>query len=161
MTSPVELSEQLEQAIGDAASFAQSCSADEWATIVPGEDWPVGVVIHHIAVGHDLVSRWIEQAREGRPIDVTAEAIDEGNARHAKEAAGVGVEETVELLRANGAAVVELLRSLDEKDLDNATPFAPAGGQPFSVEQLGAAAAAHVRSHLGHAQAAVGRQAAS
>ena len=39
----------------------------------------------------------------------------------------------------------------------NSVPFGPAGGQLLSVEQL-ASAAAHVRSHLAHARAAVGRQ---
>ena len=85
--------------------------------IASGDDWPVGVVIHHIAEGFNLVSRWIDCALGGRAIEDTAEGIDSANRRHAEDFASVGVEETVELLNTNGAGAVAKIRGLDEPDL--------------------------------------------
>jgi hypothetical protein len=152
-----EYADELERAIDDAVSFAESCSAEDWATPVPGEDWPVSVVVHHVALGHDLVLRWIDCALVGRSVEDTREEIDTFNLRHAEESAGVGVAETVELLRTNGAAAVAKIRRLSETDLERTAPFAPADGQPFSVDQFCSAAVGHVRTHLGHARAVVGR----
>ena len=157
MTTPAEYAEELQRAIDDAVEFAESCTAEEWGPVVPGEDWPVSVVIHHAALGHDLVSGWIDCALEGRPVEATGEDIDALNLRHAEEFAGVGVAETVELLRTDGGAAVAKIRALGEADLERTAPFAPAGGQPFSAGQFCTAAAGHLRSHVGHAKAAVGR----
>lgn len=156
MSSPSELARELERANEEAISFATSCSPEEWASVVPCDGWPVGVVVHHVAEGYDLVSRWIESALAGHPIEDTAEGIDAANLRHAEEFAGVGVTEAVELLRTKGAAAVAKVARLETSDLGKTTPFGPAGGQPFSVEQFCSAAVGHVRSHLGRARTAVG-----
>jgi DinB superfamily len=157
MTTSSEYAAELERANEDAIAFATSCSPEEWAAVVPGEDWSVGVVVHHVAEGYDLVSRWIDCALGGRPIEDTGEGIDAANLRHAQDFAGVGVDECVELLRNRGAAAVAKLHRLGESDLEKTTAFGPAGGQPFSVEQFCLAAAGHVHSHLGRARSAVGR----
>jgi DinB superfamily len=157
MTTPSEYAEDLEQANQDAIAFATSCSPEDWVTVVPGEQWPVCVVVHHVAEGYDLVSRWIDCALAGHPIEDTAEGIDAANLRHAEAFAGVEVAETLELLRTSGAAAVAKLGRLGESDLAKTAAFGPATGQQFSVEQFCMAAAGHVRSHLGRARAAVGK----
>ena len=157
MTTPTEYAAVLEQANEEAIAFATSCSADEWRAIVPGDNWPVCVVVHHVAEGFDLVSGWIDCAVTGRPIEDTAEGIDAANVDHAEKFGAVEVSEVVELLRRNGASAVAKLGRLNEADLAKTTPFGPAGGQPFSVEQLCGAAAGHVRSHLGRAREALGK----
>ena len=116
-----------------------------------GDDWPVGVVIHHIAEGFTLVSRWIDCALGGRAIEDTAKGIDSANRRHAEDFATVGVVETVELLNANGTVAVAKIRGLDEPDLEKTAAFGPAGGKAMSVEQFCIVATEHVRSHLGRA----------
>ena len=153
----MELAGELERAHEEAIAFATSCSEEEWTAIVPGDDWPVCVVVHHVAEGYELVSGWIDCALSGRPIEDTAEGIDGANVDHAEKFGSVGQSETVALLRANGAAAVAKLGRLDESDLAKTAAFGPAGGQPFSVEQLCGAAAGHVRSHLGRAQSALGK----
>jgi hypothetical protein len=75
--------------------------------------------------------------------------------------AGVGSEETPELLRTKGAAAARKLRGLRGDDLDKATSFGPAGGHPFSVEQFCIATVGHVQTHLSHAREAVGRHEAA
>jgi hypothetical protein len=125
--------------------------------VVPGECWPVCVVVHHVAEGYDLVSRWIDCALAGHPIEDTVEGIDAANLRHAHSFAGVGVAESVALLRTNGAAAIAKVGLLGESDLGKTAAFGPAGGQPVSVEGFCIVAAEHVRSHLGRARAAVGQ----
>lgn len=161
MPTPSEYAEELERAKEDAIAFARSCSPAEWVAVVQGEGWPVGVVVHHLAEGYDLVSRWIDCALAGHPIKDTEEGIDAANLRHAQDCAGVGVVETVELLRTKGAAAVAKLGRLGESDLGKTAAFGPAGGQHFSVEQFCIAAAGHVRSHLAQARTAVGPNAES
>lgn len=157
MPTPSEYAADLGRANDKAIAFALSCTPEEWAAVVPGDSWPIGVVIHHIAEGFNLVSGWIDCARAGTPIEVTGEEIDANNLAHAEARAGVGVAETVELLKANGDAAVTKVGQLDESDLGRTAEFGPAGGRPFSVEQFCQAAIGHVSSHLGRAQAAVGR----
>ena len=36
----------------EAVAFARSCPVAAWQAPVPGEEWTVGVVLHHIAEGH-------------------------------------------------------------------------------------------------------------
>ncbi len=157
MTTPSEYAADLEVANGEAIALATSCSPEEWVAVVPGEDWPVCVVVHHVAEGYDLVSRWIDCALTGRPIDDTGEGIDAINRHHAQDFAGVSVSETVELLRTNGAAAVAKVGRLGESDLARTAAFGPAGGGQFSVEQFCMAAAGHVRTHLSHARTALGK----
>jgi hypothetical protein len=161
MTTPSEYATDLERANEDAIAFAASCSAADWVVDVQGEGWPVCVVVHHVAEGYELVSRWIDCALGGHPIEDTAEGIDAANLRHAQDFAGVGQLETVDLLRRKGASAVAKLGRLGESDLAKTTAFGPAAGQYFSVEQFCTAAAGHVRSHLARARAAVGRNAES
>jgi DinB superfamily len=153
---PSDYAAELDRANDDAIAFATSCSPEDWAAVVPGDEWPVGVVLHHMAEGYDLGSRWIDCALTGRPIEDTMDGIDAVNLRHAKEFAEVGVSETAELLRRKGAAAVAKLARLSESELARSTAFGAAGGKQFSVEQFCQAAPGHVRSHLDRARSAVG-----
>jgi hypothetical protein len=156
MPTPADYADQLERANAEAIAFAQECTDEEWRAVVPDEEWPVCVLIHHVAVSHPMLSGWVDSALAGEPIDSGIEVINQANAEHAVEFAKVGVAETVELLRQNGAAAVARLRRLEESDLAVTTPFGPAGGQPFSVEQFCKAAIGHPLGHVGHAKEALG-----
>lgn len=155
MTTPTEYAEEVERVTDEAVAFARSCTPGEWATLVPGEDWPVGVLVHHVALGFDRVTHWIDAALAGEPIEETGEEVDADNAEHAEAFAGVGVEETVELLRANSAAVVGRIAGLTEEELSRSTAFAPAGGKAFSAGQFCGALVAHIERHIGNAKSAV------
>jgi hypothetical protein len=140
----------------EVAAFACSCDEDAWVRPVPGEDWTVGVVIHHIAEGHAQALRWLDEMAYRDGVSDTAEGIDEANARHAVRARGVTQAETVALLEENGGRLEVLLRSLGDEELDRAAPFGPAGGQALPTAALAAVAARHAREHLSHARKAVG-----
>lgn len=66
---------------------------------------------------------------------MSAEKLDAINARHATEFANVTREETVALLRRNGATAVQTYRVLSESQLDRSVKLM-LGSQPSSVGRL-------------------------
>lgn len=149
------LADDFAAANAEVVEFARSCSDSEWALVVPGEAWTVGVVMHHIAEGHEHGLEWLSRMARGEAVTDTAEGIDDDNAAHAERAATVGRVETVALLAANGAPLEEALRALSDEELDRTAPFGPAGGQQLPTAALAAVAARHAREHLAHARTAV------
>jgi hypothetical protein len=153
------LADDFAAANAEAIAFARSCGEDEWAIAVPGENWSVGVVLHHIAEGHGQATRWLRAMSSGQAVPETADDIDRANAAHAARAASVGPAETLAVLSARGAALEALLRHLDDEQLDRVAPFGPAGGQVFAAVELAPVAARHTREHVAHAREAVRAQA--
>jgi hypothetical protein len=84
--------------------FVRSCSKEQWLLTVPGESWTVGVVLHHVAEGHEQGRRWLEAMVRGDGMADTAEEIDRVNAAHAVRAERIGPAETLVLLESNGAS---------------------------------------------------------
>jgi hypothetical protein len=136
-------------------AFVRRCSETEWRLTVPGEGWSVGVVLHHVAVGHGQGVRWLNQMASGESVTETSESIDRENAAHAVRMKAVGRQETLALLEQNGAVLEAALRALSDEELDRAAPFGPAGGRPMPTEALAAVAARHTRGHLTHARGVV------
>ena len=152
------LADDFAAANAEAIAFASGCSADEWGTPVPGENWSVGVVLHHIAEGHGQTSRWLQAMSNGQAVTDTAQDVDRANAAHALRAGAVGPDETIVLLEVRGAELEALLRRLDDEQLERTAPFGPAGGQVFASVDLAPVAARHAREHLGHARDALRAQ---
>ena len=140
-----------------ALQFAGSCSDADWNRRVPGEDWTVGVVLHHIAEGHTNGLRWLRSMASGEGVSETAEDIDNANAAHAVRAGTVGQVETAALLAHNGALLEQALRSLTDEELDCSAPFGPAGDRKLPTADLAAVAARHTRGHLSSAQSTIAR----
>jgi hypothetical protein len=150
-----ELGDDFSAANQSAIDFARSCGPEDWATMVPGEDWPVGVVVHHIAEGHACGLRWLEAMARGEAVEDRQDDIDRHNIEHAERTPGYGIDETVALLEENGARLEAVLRGLSDEELDRTTSFGPADGQALPTVALAAVAARHAREHLAHAQAAL------
>jgi hypothetical protein len=140
---------------GEVIAFAESCTESQWRTVVPGEEWTVGVVIHHIAEGHTGVQGWLAAMVAGEAVSDTAADIDGNNVVHAESAAEAGIAETIALLQENGRSLERLLRGLSDEDLDRTAPFGPADGQSLPVAALAGATSRHPREHLAHAKEAV------
>jgi hypothetical protein len=147
------LADDFAAANSEAVAFALACSDAEWATIVPGEEWRVGVVLHHIAEGHTNGERWLPAMAHGEGVSESGGDIDAKNVEHAVRAAVATRTETAELLTQNGARLEAILRSLSDQDLERMAPFGPAE-RPMPTKTLAAVAARHVREHLSHARAA-------
>jgi hypothetical protein len=140
----------------EVIAFARSCTEDQWRTTVPGENWPVGVVVHHVAEGHLLLIGWLAALSRGEDVTDSAADVDEANAVHARRCAAVRVDETVALLRANGAKMAAFIRSLDDAALARAASFGPGNGMEMRAEQAAGAAARHCQVHLANARSALG-----
>jgi hypothetical protein len=151
----VALADDLAAANAEVMAFVGGCTDAEWNTAVPEEGWPVGVVLHHIAVGHGHGVRWLRDMASGQGVTESAEDIDRENADHAVRMEAVGPDETLALLEQNGAQLEATLRALSDEDLARTAPFGPAGGRVMPVEALAAVGARHAREHLGHARGAV------
>jgi uncharacterized damage-inducible protein DinB len=150
-----ELADNFAAANREVIAFARSCSDEQWQTIVPGEAWPVSVVIHHIAEGHHGAREWLETMTKGDAVTTTVDDIDGRNLVHATQYADVSVDEAVALLETNGALMEAVLRGLSDADLAREAPFGPADGQPLPVEQLAKVTAGHALGHLASARDAL------
>jgi uncharacterized damage-inducible protein DinB len=150
-----EIADDFAAANSEVLGFVRSCSDEQWLLVVPGEGWTVGVVLHHIAEGHDQASRWLESMARGEGVSDTAEDIDCVNAAHAVRAGGIGPAETLALLEVSGDRLEAALRALSDEELDRCAPFGPAGGRELPTADLARVTAGHAREHLAHARGAV------
>jgi uncharacterized damage-inducible protein DinB len=147
------IADDFAAANSEVLAFLRACSEEQWLLTVPGEGWTVGVVLHHIAEGHDHGLLWLGSMVRGEGVSDSAEDIDRANAAHAVRAEGVRPAETLALLEANGARLEAALRSLTDEDLDRCARFGPAGGRELPTADLAMVAARHAREHLAHARA--------
>jgi hypothetical protein len=150
-----QMAVEVETVNDEAVAFVEACTDDQWRTLVTGEDWPVAVVLHHIAVGHLQMIDWLGRARRGEDISITAAEIDADNARHARDWAGVSRADTVDALRRHGAALAEYVRGLGPEELTVSVSFGPANGMAVTAAQLAPVSARHCRDHLDDARAAL------
>ncbi len=103
------------------ASFTEHLSPAGWATIVPGDQRPVGVLVHHVASMYPLEVDLARLLAEGKPIaGVTWDDVDQGNADHAHTNAEVAQGEAIALLRRNSKAAADRVREFTDEELDNA-----------------------------------------
>jgi hypothetical protein len=149
------LADDFAAANADAMDFVRRCTQTEWKLTVPGEGWSVGVVLHHVAVGHGHGVRWLQDMASGEGVTDTTEGIDRENAAHAVRMEAVGKDETLALLEQNGTLLEAALRALSDEELSRTARFGPAGGRAMPTEALAAVAARHAREHLAHARGAV------
>lgn len=149
------LADDFAAANEEVVAFARACSEHDWSLRVPGEEWSVGVLLHHVAEGHAQGARWIRGMACGDGVPETAQEIDGANAAHALRTSQVSAVETVALLEAEGARFEATLRALSDGELDRMAPFGPAGGTSFATAELATVPARHAREHVAHARAAV------
>lgn len=150
-----DLAAELEEANDEAIVFVESCGDGPWTTMVEGENWTVGVVIHHIARGHRQMVDWLGHVRRGEAIAKTAAEIDDDNAHHAVDLAAVTRETTIEELRIEGAELATLIRGFTAAELATTAAFGPGDGMEVTAEQLIPVAVRHCRTHLADARRAL------
>lgn len=153
------LAERFERANDDLIALTERCSPAGWRAICPDEHWSVGVTTHHIADGHTLIVDFVRAIATGQPQPAALSsmaALEQFNARHAAEEAGCTREETVELLRRNGAFATEFIRGLGDDLLDHASPVPILGGAMCSAQRMVEdVLIGHIASHLDSIRAAL------
>lgn len=147
--------QEMIDANAEFVAFIATCTDEEWARVC-AETWPVGVVAHHIAWGHEVSAGWIRTIRSGKDVPGSSETHNAGNAAKAAEMAGVSRDEVIRLAHRNLNELTALLRSLADEELLQSATFGPGGGMKISLDQL-AGARGHLDRHLGSIRAAVGR----
>ena len=117
------LADRLEQGAGALAAFASTLTDEQWQTRVPRDGRKICVIVHHVASVYPLEIQLAQTVASGKPITgVTAEAVNEMNAGHARDNAGASKAETLTLLRRNSAAAAAAIRALSDDELDQGAP---------------------------------------
>ncbi len=145
------LATQFEQANDEFIAAVEGFSAAEWVTHCPSEKCSVGVVAHHVAVGHSEIAELIKAAVAGQPPPLTMEMVDQANAQHAAEHAQCTKAETLALLHANGLAAAGVVHGLRDDQLGAAATFGTAGSL---IEHI---LIGHPREHLQTIRAVLGQ----
>jgi ketosteroid isomerase-like protein len=156
-TQVATLVARFEEANQELIGEIERLSDEEWARTCPGEGWPVGVTAHHVAASHVAVARLVEAiAAAGELPPITMDTFDQINAAHAREHAGCGRAETVELLRGEGQAAAAIVAGLRDEQLDRTASAAFLGGAEISARALiERVLIGHVAGHLESMRAAV------
>jgi hypothetical protein len=102
------------------ASFASGCTEEEWRCApLEGDPRSVAVVVDHVADAYEYLAGWIRQIVAGEAPEITNDVVDGLNAKHSRTAGAVTQAEATEHLRRSGAAISELVASLDAAGLDS------------------------------------------
>jgi hypothetical protein len=149
---------ELDGVHNDVVEFVRGCDEREWREMTV-EGWPVGVVAHHIAVGHVKVIGWLDHLRRGEAVPGDPASHDEGNAQHAAEFDATTREQTLGDLEANKLRLGEYLTGIRPEEMSREAVHGPAGGVVISVERMMRATGGHARAHLANMREVVERDA--
>ena len=72
------LADRVQQGSQALAALAEDLSDSEWQTIVPNEERPVGVLVHHVASSYPIEIDLARSLASAKPIEgVTWQAVDQ------------------------------------------------------------------------------------
>jgi hypothetical protein len=151
------LAKRFEETSKAVTDVLTRLSDADWKKMTSGEKWSVGVVAHHIAMGHAGISNIVKTVASGKAVpSLTMAALDQMNAQHAKEHAHCTKAETLELHKKNAAAAAAIVRGLSDAELDRSG--AVLVGMPAMTTQqvVERVLIDHANGHLGSIRAAVG-----
>ena len=150
------LADRLEQATDEMIAVVEQTSDADWQADCPNEGRTVGVTAHHLAGGLKAIAGWVHGIATGQPAAaVSWETVHQANARHAERYASVTREETLELLRTNGAAAVQMVRGLGDEQLDRAVEVFAGDGTITAEQLIENNLIGHVQGHLANVRQAV------
>ena len=112
------LAERFERANEELIATIAGCADDHWRASCSDTGWAVGVQADHLGVGQAFIAERIEGIARGEAAPpVPMATIEQINDQRAGQAADIGKEEAIALLRQNGAAMAGMIRGLDEEQL--------------------------------------------
>jgi len=154
------LADRIEEGAAALAAFVEGLSEAEWRTPVSDSDArSVGVVVSHVASAYPIEIDLARTIASGKAVtDLTPEVVDELNAKHAHEQAGVTKAAALELLRRNSREAAAAVRAFTDAELDRATPFSLSFGAPVTAQfVIEDHALRHSWHHLARVRTALGR----
>ena len=152
------LAKRFEAKADEVTAVIERLSDADWKKVTAGEKWPVGVVAHHVAVGHEGIAGIIKTVSAGQSMPhFTMDMLHAMNAKHAQEHANCTKAETLALHKKNAAAAAALVRGFSDAELAKSGTVL-AGMPPMSVEQIvNGILINHIDEHCGSIRATVGR----
>lgn len=153
-----ELATTFERANDEVIAAIEGCSDEQLRTVCDGEGWPVVVTAHHVALSYQAIVGLASNIANGQPLPpLTFEMLDQMNAEHAKEYAHVSREETLAVMRNEGAAAAASVRALSDEQLNRSAALAFLGGQTWSAaDMIENGLIGHARDHGGSIKTALG-----
>ncbi len=150
------LADRLEQANDEMVAVVERASEADWQADCPNEGRTIGVTVHHLAGGLKVVANWVQGIASGQPApSVPWDAVHQANARHAERYAYCVREETLGMLRANGAAAVGTIRGLSDEQLDQAVEVFAGDGTITAEQLIENNLIGHVHGHLANVRQVV------
>jgi hypothetical protein len=154
------LADRIEEGAAGLAAFAETLSEAEWLMPVSLTDQRlIGVIVHHVASVYPVEIAVAKTIASGQAItNVTWEAVNQMNAKHATDQASTTKETTLELLRRNSSEAAAAVREFTDEQLDQAAPFALSFGAPVTAQfVIEDHALRHSWHHLARIRKALGR----
>jgi uncharacterized damage-inducible protein DinB len=154
-----QLTASFERANDALIDAIEGCSEQQLRAECAGEGWPVVVTAHHVALAYPAIAGLVQAIATGQPLPpLTAQQLDAINAKHAEECADVSREETVAVLRREGAAAAEIVRGLDNAQLDRTAAIVLVGGETWSAaDTIERVLIGHALDHGQSIRASLGR----
>jgi uncharacterized damage-inducible protein DinB len=119
-----EYAAQLQKTSADFGAMLERLSDDVWSAKTPEEGWTVAATARHAAGSLEPISMFVRLMATKQPMPpLTTDWLEEQNQKNAKEFASCSKQETLDALRKNTAAAEEMLRGLDDAQLQIAGLF--------------------------------------
>lgn len=152
------LAHQFDAVNREVMTWVENCSAAGWQQTCPNDGRAAGIVAHHIAASHGVLTHFVTLIAQGQPLpELTAAALDQANAQHAEQFANVAQAEVLELLRTSGAATVATVRQLTDEQLAHSAYLSLFGTTMSAQQVIEHILIGHARSHFANLQAITSR----
>ena len=143
-----DLADQFAQASSDFLASVTALPESKWNIALSSDPRTAGVIAHHVASGYESTTSALQGLLAGIDLGLTWDVIHGGNAAHALEHHGVGQDETVSLLKANGARTESFIRALSDAQLDQMVDFSLFSEDPIPAQAvIEGLIIGHIRMH--------------
>lgn len=153
----IDLADRFKAFNDEVIAFVKKCPDEEWRKVCPGEQWPVGVVVRHLAASHYGVLGLAKMMVAGEKLpEFTEDVVNQMNHKHAEKHRGCTREEVLKILRDNGASLADYVAGLSDADLERTGHIAAAGGDLTTGDLVTAIILRNGGEHIAHVKAAAG-----
>jgi uncharacterized damage-inducible protein DinB len=114
------LAETFDRANADFIAAVEALSEAEWPARCEPEGWSVAATVWHVGSAHARIAGYVRAVASGQPPAITRAQVDEINDREAAEHAACGRDEAIALVRREGDAAAQLIRTLTDEQLGRA-----------------------------------------
>ncbi len=143
------LAKTFEDKSAEATAAFEKLTDADWRKVTSAEQWPVGVVVHHIAWGHEVISGMIKAVASAQPLaKMSMDDLNAINAKNAQDWAGGGRSETIGLHKKNAAAAASIVRGINDADFDRKAIVLTGMPERSAADLTAGLLVGHVDEHL-------------